>query len=657
MTQLQTATGPLPAGPEHRAKLISLAVHNASAICWGRPWRRRALSLPATRELTFQGIRLPPLAPRSWLHLLARAGLLARRPAPASVLTSPMDPDEIPTISGLGFELCTDIILDFAQVARLTRLQNEEAQTAHSAEEPDASGPEQAPSSHYTVAGQGEDALQVFGPAERVSPDAIDLEFLSDSLAASRDALAEPTDPPLFEPADSSAVDLASPEPQEATVSPSAESPVETDVEPPVLETMTFTEPRVAEEPGVAAMAESAVADAAEQPAAEVVAFSAPQAVEAPAVVALDEPAVADVAEEPTPDVESSFEPQAEEVPVVVAQDEPAVADVAEQPAPEIVSSHEAHEPEAPAVVALAEPEQFPETVSAAEERREHEFSGAMVSSLEEAGHATAVGTPAVATSDEPAAHAADASLVANSSLEAAVLQGILIQKESVMTEMHDVIPEAETPGVSAPICSAELREVAAALSVPQLDADPDDVLCDVQSTLNSLAGMAQGLSQQKQAAGRLQEELEEWNNQLQERERLASDKEERLLQLENHLKEAKANLDRMATENNRLLAERSEALKELAQTVDLRDKATLKRAESIQAEQQRIDEQLAALRARASELDERESSLKRKSEDLGMRLKQLQSAKDKFSAIVKSFNETVQFNSTLSAISKTVVE
>ncbi|MBD9628848.1 hypothetical protein [Pseudomonas sp. PDM19] len=239
---------------------------------------------------------------------------------------------------------------------------------------------------------------------------------------------------------------------------------------------------------------------------------------------------------------------------------------------------------------------------------------------------------------------------------EATALQGIFIQKETEMTEMHDESIEVEAPA-NAPISSAELQEVAATLSVPQLEADPDDVLSDVQSTLNSLAGMAQGLTQQKQAAGRLQEELEEWNIQLQERERLAGDKEERLLQLENHLKQAKTNLDRMAAENNRLLAERSEALKELAQTVDLRDKTTVKRAESIQLEQQRIDEQTASLRTRASELDERESSLKRRSEELGVRLKQLQSAKDKFSTIVKSFNETVQFNSTLSAISKTVNE
>ncbi|MDN6859908.1 hypothetical protein QO207_25245 [Pseudomonas sp. CAN2814] len=226
-------------------------------------------------------------------------------------------------------------------------------------------------------------------------------------------------------------------------------------------------------------------------------------------------------------------------------------------------------------------------------------------------------------------------------------------RKEHEMSEIpeatvEDIIPHAEIP---------ELEETGAALIVPRLETEPDDVLSDVQSTLNSLAGMAQGLTQQKQATVRLLDELEERSNLLQERERQVDEKEERLRQMENHLKDAKTNFDRAAADGNRLLAERSEALKELAQTVDARDRATLKRAEAVQAEQQRIDGISAGLRARVSELDERESALKRRTEELALRLKQLQGAKDKFSAIVKSFNETVQFNSTLSAISKTVTE
>lgn len=448
-----------------------------------------------------------------------------------------------PALSSLGFELCTDVILDFAQVARLSSLKNEAAQSAHSSEELDVSGQGQT----LPSADVGTEEPQ----AEVVLPAPVDLD---DLLMESRAAKAEPVGSLPVGQADSSAVETAPLEPQEPTAPVAAGAQTET--------------PDVVVQGG---------------------ALEQDQQIESPKI-------------------------------------EPTGAD------------------------------QSPDPVSNPDELSVFEYLEAMVSSLETVGHSAAIGAASTAASGEPAAHVVEAPEAKNSNLGAA-LQGTLIQKESVMTEMHDVMPETDMPGASVPITSAELQEVAAALSVPQLDADPDDVLSDVQSTLNSLAGMAQGLSQQKQAAGRLQEELDERTNQLQERERLANDKEARLLQLENHLKEAKTNLDRMAAENNRLLAERSEALKELAQTVDLRDKATLKRAESIQLEQQRIDEQSASLRARASELDERESSLKRKSEELGMRLKQLQSAKDKFSAIVKSFNETVQFNSTLSAISKNVIE
>lgn len=482
-----------------------------------------------------------------------------------------------PALSSLGFELCTDITLDFAQVARLSRLRNEAAQSAHSSEELDVSGQDQT----LPSADVGTEEPQ----AEVVLPAPVDLD---DLLMESRAAKAEPVGHLPVGQADSSAAETAPLEAQEPTV-------------PVVAGAQT------AEVLSTVAREEATVAAAVEQPAPEAMAFAEQQTVE-------------------TPDVAVQGGELEQDQLAESAKTEPAGADQSPDPVPD------------------------PDELSV------FEYLEAMVSSLEAVGHSAAIGAASAAASDEPAAKAVDAPEAKNSNLEAA-LQGTLIQKESVMTEMHDVMPETDMPGASVPITSAELQEVAAALSVPQLDADPDDVLSDVQSTLNSLAGMAQGLSQQKQAAGRLQEELDERTSQLQERERLANDKEARLLQLENHLKEAKTNLDRMAAENNRLLAERSEALKELAQTVDLRDKATLKRAESIQLEQQRIDEQSVSLRARASELDERESSLKRKSEELGMRLKQLQSAKDKFSAIVKSFNETVQFNSTLSAISKSVIE
>ncbi|WP_152223950.1 hypothetical protein [Pseudomonas sp. SCB32] len=865
MTQSHIASRPLPSGPGHRVKLIPLAVHHASATCWGRPWRRRALSLPATRELTFKGIRLPPQALRSWLHLLAKTGLMFRRPAAVSTLIKPEEPDASPTIAGLGFELCTEMILDFAQVARLSRqrVADEQAE-AHSGETSDDSGQDQEVPSVASETDLNEPVE--LGLPDTVPPDSVDLDFLQHHLAnASSDAGKVPAEPELpglvglvkspataaepveqlvaqakaFHETRGAAVpslvvtaDLVTADTAEQPVSEGVELiqrqeaemstevlldgavaadvveqpvsqamersvPQETEVpvavamgetasagvvELPAVESMAIAEPQVAEKPATVLMDEPVAADVeqptsqamersapqeeevpvvavtdeaasagvVELPAAESMAIAEPQVAEEPATVLMDEPVAAD-SEQPASQAMELSVPQEEEVPVVAVtdeaasagvvelpaaesmavaepqvaaepatalMDEPVAADVVDQPVSMEISPHqqaevpsvvvldepisegvveqsvsEAQELPAPAAMAFAQPrevdvpsidlqcviaeqdqvkelemtepvalDQAQGSIPDADAASAYELLEALASSLAEASHATVIDTAAAHASDEPAfapaARTQDGWEAANSNLEAAVLQGILIHKESAMTELHDVLPETDMPpGASVPITSAELQEVAAALSVPQLDADPDDVLSDVQSTLNSLAGMAQGLSQQKQAAGRLQEELDEWSNQLLERERLAGDKEEHLLQLESHLKEAKANLDRMASENTRLLAERSEALKDLAQTVDLRDKATAKRAESIQIEQQRIDEQSANLRARASELDERESSLKRKSEELGVRLKQLQSAKDKFSTIVKSFNETVQFNSTLSAISKTVVE
>ena len=45
------------------------------------------------------------------------------------------------------------------------------------------------------------------------------------------------------------------------------------------------------------------------------------------------------------------------------------------------------------------------------------------------------------------------------------------------------------------------------------------------------------------------------------------------------------------------------------------------------------------------------------KDEDLAEKLKQLVAAKDRFRALVKAFNETVQFNNTLNAISSTALD
>ncbi|MBB4864209.1 hypothetical protein HNP46_003073 [Pseudomonas nitritireducens] len=980
MTQPHSAFRPLPAGPEHRLKSIPLAVHTASASSWGRPWRKHSLGLPAPRALTFKGLRLPAQALRSWLHLLARAGMLGARPVPASILSPPLDDDDVPQrIQDLGFEFSSEMILDFAQLARQSRLKNEEGAAQNDTEVP-------APELQIaTLDPSPNSALEPLTETDSVSPDCMDQVFLDGQATGAESAPIAPEQlspatsiqdaPPAVEaapaqeaaapaveteaqarharrmnklyerfvakaagqsesdPAEPAGLGLsasgdAGPEWAESVVAHSGETdvPAESGISASrdmdgqeAFETVqpmsaSLDEPAVSEamdpheQTGVPAPELAAVAEPVTQAIAEAVAVLHPEspadetpsaAVEVEAFArALDETVAAEGAKQPSPTVSDvpamapELEPLAEqgEAPVVTeatgqaalaeleeiaiavskvetvsepglvqAVEPPASAEAGEvaeampsaeavdQPELLVVDVHDrqieaeadvpaavraVEQPESPmttpeAVMAEPEAEDFfeqtaaqatgPAEIPAMEELEpvraadavsqsldevvaveldelttlrgmeareevaaavpakepfvgppvpashgslrtlESEFVGdatvtesaqadapnewpevamqwepvdralqpelemagslapdvpvetefqldeitdddsfdPMISSLEDAlallaatngpsdveprrkrtddvkrkvvpvfaaRRATPAQRPsALAESDGSLAaifaKAFSPQMTTHSNLEAVALQGILIQKEFAMSETLEVVTEAEGLDQSVPITSSELQEVAATLSVPKLEADPDDVLSDVQNTLNSLAGMAQGLTQQKQAAGRLQDELEEWNSQLLERERLASDKEERLAQLDSHLLEAKTNLDRLAAENNRLLTERSEALKQLAHSVDQRDRSTLKRAEAMQVEQLRNDELAASLRARSIELDERESSLKRKGEELAVRLKQLQSAKDKFSAIVKSFNETVQFNTTLSAISKSVTE
>jgi hypothetical protein len=184
---------------------------------------------------------------------------------------------------------------------------------------------------------------------------------------------------------------------------------------------------------------------------------------------------------------------------------------------------------------------------------------------------------------------------------------------------------------------------------------ETDGVLHDVQSTLDSLAGMAHGLSQQKLEIVKMREALEERRLATLERERQLAEREERLSQQEQRLQEEKNGIERIAEHNATVLAERSTALQALAETVDSRDRATTKRAEVLSQEQQSIDRQQNQLRARVQELDDREAGLQRQSGELADRFKQLLDAKERFGAIVKGFNETVRFNTTYSAISKTV--
>ncbi|MCJ1888080.1 hypothetical protein LNN38_24725 [Pseudomonas sp. LA21] len=225
-------------------------------------------------------------------------------------------------------------------------------------------------------------------------------------------------------------------------------------------------------------------------------------------------------------------------------------------------------------------------------------------------------------------------------------------QKEFSTMNAHAQLQQ-EHVSTDAAIGQASMEPVPTAFQSP--DVETDGVLHDVQSTLDSLAGMAHGLSQQKLELVNMRESLEERRMQVLERERQLAEREERLSQQEQRLHEEKQSIERVAEQNAAILAERSSALQALAESVESRDRATIKRAEALQQEQQHIERQLNQVRARAQELDEREVSLQRQGADLAARFKQLLDAKERFAAIVKGFNETVRFNTTYSAISKSV--
>ncbi|QQZ40439.1 hypothetical protein IF690_20800 [Pseudomonas sp. SK3(2021)] len=198
----------------------------------------------------------------------------------------------------------------------------------------------------------------------------------------------------------------------------------------------------------------------------------------------------------------------------------------------------------------------------------------------------------------------------------------------------------------------ATLPEAEAALQ----GADTDHLLLDVESTLSSLALMAQELTQQKLAAVKQQEALEVLKEQLQERERKLHEKDEHLRQLQSQLQQEKIAIDKSAEHNSRVIAERSAALQQLAESVESRERSVARRSELMQLEQQRLDEVSAKQSIRAAELEKRDVGIQQKNAELVERLTQLSSTRKKLSNIVKGFNETVTFNNNLHSISSTLL-
>jgi murein DD-endopeptidase MepM/ murein hydrolase activator NlpD len=210
---------------------------------------------------------------------------------------------------------------------------------------------------------------------------------------------------------------------------------------------------------------------------------------------------------------------------------------------------------------------------------------------------------------------------------------------------------------IADPIAMEPVPEHVPDQSEPAGANETDNVLVDVQTTLNSLADMAKSLTQQKLEAVKQRESLERLKSQLCEKERSLAEKDEQLRAVETRLNSETSAIEHAAEENARALAERSAALKALAETVEARDRNTAKVAETLRQEKQRNDELAESLQRRAEALDEREAALNRKEDGLAEKLKQLVSTKERFRKIVKTFNETVQFNNTLNSISSTALD
>lgn len=204
--------------------------------------------------------------------------------------------------------------------------------------------------------------------------------------------------------------------------------------------------------------------------------------------------------------------------------------------------------------------------------------------------------------------------------------------------------------------------ELAAAISQPESATPPevsetDRVLQGVQSTLDSLAGMAHELSQQKLNAQKAQEALDHRCRQAQEDELRLTEQAERLQQLEQSLLIGRQSLERDAQEQAVSLFERRQALQVLEEAVDRRDRALANRVELLTKEEQRMEQQQAHLLLRAAELDEREIALQRLSDDLAAKYSRLVDAKNRLEIIVKSYSEKNLrlVRGALSAIDKTI--
>ncbi|EOZ5128509.1 MULTISPECIES: hypothetical protein [Pseudomonas] len=382
--------------------------------------------------------------------------------------------------------------------------------------------------------------------------------------------------------------------------------------------------------------------------------------------------------EEPCADVpplvhEALFEDAA---PDVFAADD---ADEATDGPAEPIDEPEAAEDETVTEAGCAEPEPRPEAETAAPEGRAPAEFATKAEQSAKVADAEAIGAfvdnashlreelADLAQLLHPALHAAEESSMppSPSPLAAPAPEPVSARVPSLSLRLR--VPPARLAGAEGEADAREApTQAAAVIRQPEDEAhvdtdtaldignDTEHLLQDVQGTLADLAGMAQQLSQQKQEALKQQESLESLQTQLHEKERQLQEKEKQLRQWHKRLQDDRQALERETEQSNRLLAERSAALQQLAESVEARERSSARRAEVLQIEQERLEELRSQQNLRQAELEKREASVQQRSLELGERFKKLESAREKLAQIVKGFNETVQFNTALHAISHT---
>jgi hypothetical protein len=214
-----------------------------------------------------------------------------------------------------------------------------------------------------------------------------------------------------------------------------------------------------------------------------------------------------------------------------------------------------------------------------------------------------------------------------------AMLEAVVV----TATEFSDIDPVTALP---------ESRDDFERLIASNVSHDTEYLLQDVQETLGSLTGMANRLAEQKKDTLKLQKTLHGRDIALQEKERLLGEKEESLRQMHKQLLHDRNLLNQEAESNAQVIAERSATLQQLTSSLEARERASARRAELLHQENTRADELSTMFRGRLAQLQKREDELERKGQELNENLKHLKSAKDRFSTIVKSFNETVNLGS-----------